>query len=410
MRARLALLLLGVAAGALAQVPSTGIDPPGMTSFDRLATSLMTKYHLPGGAIAVMKNGKLVFARGYGYANTATREPVQPDSAFRIASLTKPITAAAILKLVEEKKLDLDAKVFDLLADIRPLPNAKVGPRLANITVRELLWHAGGWNSDTSFDPMFMPLQIAAANGTPPPADPVAIARYMRGQPLQFAPGTQYHYSNFGYSLLGRIIEHVTGAKYEAWVRANILRPAGDACMRTGHTLQSQPLPHEVKYYDFPGAPLVTSVFGTGAKVPDPDGGFYLEAMDSHGAWVASTIDYLRFVAALDGGRILSPPSIRTMLARPPIPSWRGAASWYGMGWMVRPTVNSANWWHAGSLPGTTTLVVRADNGYAWAAFFNSRPMSGDLGGDLDSGMWDALSKVTAVPDADLFPRFRDCR
>jgi len=120
---------------------------------------------------------------------------------------------------------------------------------------------------------------------------------------------------------------------------------------------------------------------------------------------VASTIDYLRFVAALDGGRILSPQSIKTMLARPTIPSWQSQDSWYGMGWMVRPVGNSANWWHNGSLPGTTTLVVRAGNGLAWAAFFNSRPKTGDLGGDLDSGMWDALSK-SQLPNADLFPRF----
>lgn len=403
---KLALLLLFAAAPAVAQIPSTGDDPRGMAAFDRLAQSLMQKYHLPGGAIAVMKDGKLVFARGYGYANRDTREPVQPDSAFRIASLTKPITSAAILKLVEEGKLRLDDKVFDILNDLQPLPGTQPDPRLGQITVRELLWHAGGWNRDTSFDPMFMSVAIAQATQTKPPAGPWQIARYMRGQPLQFNPGTDSKYSNFGYSLLGRIIEHVTHAKYGPWVRNNVLARA-DACMAVGHTKQSQPLPREVKYYDYPGAPLVPSVFGGSAKVPDPDGGFYLEAMDAHGGWVSSTVDYLRFVAALDGGRILSKKSIATMLARPSIPT-TPQDSWYGMGWMVRPAGNSANWWHNGSLPGTTTLVVRANNGYAWAAFFNSRPQSGDLGGDLDSGMWDALSKSTP-PNVDLFPRF-SCR
>lgn len=401
---RAALLLLFLAAPAFAQIPSTGDDPPGMAAFDQLAKSLMQKYHLPGGAIAVMKDGKLVFARGYGYANRQTRALVQPDSAFRVASLSKPITSAAILKLVEQGKLHLDDKVFSVLADIQPLPNAHADPRAASITVRELLQHSGGWDRDKSFDPMFMSVQIAQANGAPPPANPRQIARYMRGQPLQFDPGTQSVYSNFGYSLLGRIIQHVTRASYESWVRANVLAPAGAGCMAIGHTRQSQPLPHEVQYYDYPGAPLADSVFGGGAKVPEPDGGFDLEAMDSHGGWVSSTVDYLRFVAALDGGRIVSPATIKTMLARPSIPS-TPKDSWYGMGWMVRPAGNSANWWHNGSLPGTTTLVVRANNGYAWAAFFNSRPQSGDLGGELDAGLWDALGKST-VPDVDLFPRF----
>ena len=178
--ARFLALLLFAATAAIAQIPSTGADPPGMAPFDRLAESLMRKYRIPGGAIAVMKDGKLVFARGYGYANREAREPLQPDSAFRVASLTKPITSAAILKLVEEGKLNLDDKVFDFLANIRPLPNAKVDPRLANITVRELLWHAGGWNSATSFDPMFMSAQIAEANGTKPPQEQSTPSRPAR--------------------------------------------------------------------------------------------------------------------------------------------------------------------------------------------------------------------------------------
>src|SRR5437667_101326 len=175
---------------------------------------------------------------------------------------------------------------FAATAAIAQIPSTGADPpgmapfdRLAESLMR--LWHAGGWNSATSFDPMFMSVQIAEANGTKPPAAPVQIVRYMRGQPLQFDPGTQYAYSNFGYLLLGRIIEHVTRMRYEAWVRANVLAPAGAACVAIGHTLQSQPLPREVKYYDYPGAPLVTSVFGDGANVPAPDGGFYLEAMDS---------------------------------------------------------------------------------------------------------------------------------
>lgn len=94
--------------------------------------------------------------------------------------------------------------------------------------------------------------------------------------------------------------------------------------MQIGHSLQTQSLPREVKYYDYPGAPLVPSIYGTGTKVPRPDGGFHLEAMDAHGGWVASTIDYLRFVLSVDARNdspdILSEATIHLMIARPTIP------------------------------------------------------------------------------------------
>lgn len=383
-----------------------------MESYDQLAASLLTNYQIPGGAIAVARNGKLVFARGYGYANTATGDLVQPDSLFRVASLSKPITSAAILLLVQKGRLSLDQRVFDILSSDQPLPGRVPDPRLMNVTVRELLEHAGGWNRDTTFDPMFIPQEIAAAAGTPPPPDTQTIIRYMMGKPLQFDPGTDYNYSNFGYALLGRIIETISGESYEAFVREQVLSASG-ACMSLGHSLQSQSWPKEVKYYDYPGAPLTSSVFGTGL-VPWPDGGFYLEAMDSHGGWVASPIDYLRFVLSVDGRddrpQILSLSAVSTMISQPSIPVWAGSPAWYALGWMVRPSHGDANWWHLGSLPGTSTIVVRNYDGVVWAAFFNSRPANPDaFFSDLDNGMWTALSGVTNWPSDDQFSSFSAC-
>lgn len=410
-----AVLILLVASSLAGQaIPSTGTPVPGMASYDQFVTELMAKYQIPGGAVAVARNGKLVFARGYGFANRTTGELVQPDSAFRIASLSKAITSAAILLLMQRGQLDLDRRLFDILAHEQPLPGATVDSRLYNITVRELLQHSGGWNSDTTFDPMFMPLTIASAAGTPPPASTETIIRYMMGKPLQFDPGTNYHYSNFGYALLGRVVEKISGKSYETFVRDEVLSPSGAACMRIGHTLQSQSLAKEVKYYDYPGAPNATSVFGTGQSVPWPDGGFYLEAMDAHGGWVASTIDYLRFMLSVDGRNdrpdILSASSIATMTARPAIPTWSSSASWYAMGWLVRPSGNDANWWHTGSLPGTRTIMVRNYQGIEWVALFNSRPSNdNEFISELDSGMWTALSGVTSWPANDLFSSFTTC-
>lgn len=325
-------------------LPITGQAVPGMESYDRLIPALMAKYSLPGGAVAVTRNGRLVFARGYGYADREAGQPAQPDALFRIASSSKPITATAIFKLVEDGKLDLDAKVFSLLS-VTPLPGARVDPRLADITVRQLLSHTGGWNRDTTFDPMFISRQAAQAVGVPPPADAQAIMRYMHGQPLQFTPGTNFSYSNYGYVLLGRVIEKVTGQTYEAYVKEKILRPVGVNCMRIGHTLLAERAEREVKYYDFPGGKLVQSVFPTGPQsVPTPYGGFYLEAMDANGGWIASPVDLLRFMTAMDGfdtrPDLLRAVTINQMLVRPAPPLWVGWDWFYGTGWFVRALAN----------------------------------------------------------------------
>ena len=383
-----------------------GLRVPGMASYDRLVPELMAAWGIPGGAVAVMKDGRLVYARSYGWADTEAVEAVEPTDLFRIASVSKPITAAAVLLLVERGQLELDEPAFAWLDDLEAPAGSTRDPRLDDITVRQLLLHAGGWDRDQSFDPMFASDEAAAAVGVTPPADAETVIRWMLGKPLQFDPGTRYAYSNFGYAVLGRIIERVTGTSYEAFVRDEVLAPAGVARMRVGRSRLAEALPDEVRYYDTGTGP---SVFPGEGPVPWPYGGFYLEAMDAHGGWVASTVDLLRFVGAVDGRDtppdLLSPASVAAMIAHPDPPLWTGSAFHYGLGWLVRPSQGDANWWHDGSLPGTTTLVVRNYGGVSWAALFNRRASSGSgsFAGALDALLWDALAGVTAWPEHDLF-------
>src|SRR5258708_1316348 len=91
----------------LAQIPISGPPAPSLSAFDTVMLGLMSKWQIPGGALAITRDGRLVFAHGYGYADTVAMQPVQPDSLFRIASISKPFTAAAILKLIEQGKLQL---------------------------------------------------------------------------------------------------------------------------------------------------------------------------------------------------------------------------------------------------------------------------------------------------------------
>ena len=400
--------------GAWAQaIGITGEVNPAMAPFDDLITSLMQKYAIPGGQLAVTQNGKLVLAHGYtGLRNDAA---VQPDSLFRIASLTKQLTSIAVLQLVQQGKLSLDDRPFAILADIQPLLGAAEDPRLATITIRHLLQHSGGWDRDsTGYDPMFDSLHIASVAGVLSPPSTRDIIRYMRGRALDFTPGTRYVYSNFGYAVLGRVIEKITGASYEQYVRSNVLAPVGVNDMQIGQTLIAGRQPGEVMYYMEPGTAPVQSVFASSpGSLPWPYGGFCLEAMDSHGGWLASAIDLLKFWNGIDGRRgnaLLTPASVQLMTARPSIPDWSSTSYWYGMGFLIRPSGGDNNWWHDGSLPGTRTWTVRTYNGYAWAALFNQRmndsTMDSQFVTDLDNGLWSASAAVKSWPATDQFSSY----
>jgi N-acyl-D-amino-acid deacylase len=400
----LVLALIAVFASCQSCQSSNPPDDTGVTaeqSFERVITALMTKWNIPGGAVALARNGVPVLTAAYGTADKAASSPVTDGSLFRIASLSKPVTAAAVLKLREAGLVDLGARVFDVLDDIVPPEGSTPDPRLASVTILDLLRHSGGWDRAVSFDPMFRSREIAAALGVDPPADAAAIVRYMAGQPLDLDPATKYAYSNFGYCLLGRIVEKVTGQAYEDYVKAAVLTPAGAAGMRLGRSLEAGRAAGEVVYYDYSGAPLAESVFPTGSdEVPWPYGGFAIEPMDAHGGWLASARDLLRFILAVDGRTatpdVLQPASIALMVERPPLAEYSGSATYYALGWQVRPTGGDANWWHTGSLPGTATILVRTANNLSWVALFNSRPAASDsFFNELDSELWRAVNGIT---------------
>jgi CubicO group peptidase (beta-lactamase class C family) len=403
---------------AAPQIPITGDAVPGMEPYEQIIPALMQKYSIPGGAVAVLRDGKLIYARGFGYADVESKTPVQPDALFRIASVSKPITGVAIMKLVEEGKLRLDDRVAPLIADLNPAPGASFDPRWEQITIRHLLNHQGGWDRNKpngGFDPMFRPQIAADAVGAPAPASAETIIRYMKGMPLDFDPGTQHVYSNFGYAILGRVIERLSGLPYEEYVTERVLQPVGAHRTRQGRTRMSEALPDEVKYY-LPGepglgltAPLVPSVFPGEGMVPIVYGGYYLEAMDSHGGWVSSSVDLLRFLSGVDGRAnrpdIMSPALVAEMTSNGAAVPCAPATCQYAGGWLIRSTQGDANWSHGGALPGAATMLVRSYHNFSWVALFNAQP-GGTFNTERDAALWKALGEVTTFPTHDLFSTF----
>ncbi len=397
---------------------STGPRVEQLVSFDRLMHDFLRENRVPGAAVAVTDQGKLVFARGYGYADVATRDEVQPTSLFRIASLSKPITAVAILQLVEQGKLKLDDHVFDVLNCEDDIERAadEFDARLRDITIRHLLAHRGGWDRDESFDPMFRSVQFAEELGVEPPAGARDVIRAMMAQGLDFDPGERYAYSNFGYCLLGRVIEQLSDQPYEAYVREHVLAPLGIHSMRLGTTRLDGRAEGEVRYYH-PGRGESVFQVDLGEPVPPPYGAWNLDAMDSHGGWIASAVDLARFAAAFDDPDhcpILTRQSIEAMHARPPGRAGHDEDGdptdvYYSLGWLNRIVGEGAvNHWHTGSLPGTATIVIRRHDGRNFVALLNAResPNATHLGRVIDGLLHRAANAVEDWPRTDLFPDF----
>jgi len=387
----------------------------GAMTLDRFFQAFLDRHRVPGCAVAITHEGRLVYARGFGWGDVAERRPVTPTSLFRIASISKPITAVAILKLVEQGKLKLDDRVFDILNYEPHLEgDAKFDERQREITIRHLLSHRGGWDRDRSFDAMFQSVRFANALKVPPPADQATIIRCMLGQPLDFPPGERYAYSNYGYCLLGRVIEQRTGTTYEAYVRKELLEPVGIRSIQLGHSRWEQRHGEEVRYYD-PGTGPSVFVADQGQTIPFAYGGFNLEAMDAHGGWLASATELVRFAAALDennSGPLLRPESLRVMLQRVAPDAavdktGKPRPTHYALGWNVRedaagqPLVG----WHTGSLPGTATILMRRADRLNIAVLFNARvsPLAEHLTRDLEGPLVTTLDQIKAWPDGDLF-------
>ncbi len=387
----------------------TGTPVPELAAVEAVINSILQRFPVPGAALAITREGRLVFARGYGWADRDLKILVQPDSLFRIGSISKPITSMAILQLVQEGKLQLDAPMVPLLGRVTLPPELIVDTRWNQITVRHLLWHAGGWDRNVTFDPMTDAESLDALGLTLPLREPVEfdrLVRYMATQPLQFTPGTNEKYSNFGYGLLGRILERVTGEPYETYVQRKLMVPLGIQRAQLGRSVRSLRALGEVEYYPPAGEPDSFPVFpGIGDSVPTPDGGFYLEFAQAAGAWTASAMDLVRLATLLDARTPHFSYFIRNELAaRPP---YAPSNSYYGLGWQFETTPEGVVQLHDGLVTGSYGILIRLENlNVNIAIVFNSFEQQTDFFAAAQLELVAAVRQVREWPQGDQFPDY----
>jgi CubicO group peptidase (beta-lactamase class C family) len=357
----------------LAQAQYGGSNGQERGEMGRIAGAFRRQFSVPATSIAISRNGQFVFDQSIGMADRQHLTQASQDSLFRVASLTKPITSVTIFSLIEQGKLNLTDKVFG--------PSAILGIKyggppykqyVADITVDHLLTHtAGGWPNDST-DPMMH------NNGWD---QTKLITETIANVPLTYSPGTHWAFSNFGYCILGRVIEQVTGQPYAAYVQTNILAPCGITTMQIAKNKESQRAPNEVVYY--------------GQYSEDPYK-LNITRMDADDGWIATSTQLVQFLNHVAGApnipALLKPATIQLMTT--PAPAYPPGDARYARGWMVRNN-GAGPWWHNGSLPGTTTIMVRTSTGFCWAALANTRTQpDNEIDTAIDQMMWNMVRTV----------------
>jgi CubicO group peptidase (beta-lactamase class C family) len=398
----LAVILIFNSNGYAQDIPVNGTGNDGLKVIEDKMLEFMKKWNVPGGQLTFSRGEYIVYSKAFGYADRDNKTPAQTNNLFRIASSSKPFTAMAILKLVQEGKLKLEDKAFKVLEKLVLSTPIKVAdPRIWDITVANLLEHSAGYTWEHG-DPQQKFSRIAPIElGKQPPAVPEDIVRYMLGQSLDFTPGEKKVYSNFGYNVLARIIETISGQPYEQYVQQNILVPAGINDMVLAKTRLIDRLPNEVIYYADEKYNGVWSVlYDELLPVNMPYGGdFQLELTDGHGGWLSSAEDMVKFINYIDpttkGQHLLNAGMLKIMETQSTFPIAPDAKQLQGKGWNV--SLDGLNWQHSGAFFGTMSFLMRdGTNGVNWAVVFNYLPMEqlNDFIGELYGIYMDNIKNV----------------
>jgi CubicO group peptidase (beta-lactamase class C family) len=360
---------------AVAQAQYGGSNGQQRGEMGRLAADFRRQFSVPASSIAISRNGQFVYDEAVGMGDRQHLMQVQQASLFRIASLTKPITAVTIFSLIEQGKLNLTGKVFG--------PSGILGTKygkppykqyVTDITVDHLLTHtAGGWPNDAT-DPM---MRNSSWDQTK------LITETIANVPLTNPPGTHWAFSNFGYCLLGRVIEAVTGQPYASYVQANILAPCGISTMQIAANKESQRAASEVVYY---------------GQYSDDPYKINITRMDADDGWIAASTQLVQFLNHVAGApgipALLKPATVQTMTT--PAPAYPKGQARYARGWMVGDN-GAGDWWHNGSLPGSTTIMARTAKGMCWAALTNTRT---EPSNEIDTALAQMMGNMIRVVPA----------
>ncbi|MCI0661064.1 MAG: beta-lactamase family protein, partial [Acidobacteria bacterium] len=309
-----------------------GVQAPAQQAVDKYAEKLlvfeeyvrkqMEKDKIPGLTIGFYKDD-YVWVKGFGYADLENKVPAKPESAYRLASITKPFVSVAILQLVEKGKINLDAEIQTYV----PYYPKQQWP----VTVRQLLAHTGGGQEGSGLGPEYVSTKQVVER----------IAKY----PIQTEPDTKYIYTTSGYNLLGAAIEEVSGNSLGDYLRENIFQPLGmnDTRMNSERDL----IPNRVRTYERTKDGIKVAQF---VDVSSRFGG---------GGLIGTIPDLLKWARGVDAGKVLSKKYLDIMYAHHTLKNGRYSARDYVLGWLNRELNGQWVPWHGGAQIGTSTVFYR---------------------------------------------------
>jgi CubicO group peptidase (beta-lactamase class C family) len=291
---------------------------------DRIVTSEMARTGAPAVSVAVLLDGEVRFAGGYGLADLENSVPATADTVYRLGSIAKPVTAVAVMQLVEKGKIDLDAPVQRYV----PSFPEKQWP----VTIRQLLGHLGGirhYKGD----------EIFSARHYSNLTEPLAI---FKDDPLIAEPGSRYSYTTYGYNLLGAAVEGASGMSFPDYLRARIFEPARMDRMRVDSVYEI--IPHRAQGYHktADGRLLNSSIVDTSNKIP--------------GGGLCSTVtDLVKFASAVMSGKLIRPETFAQMSTMQQARDGKGTG--YGLGWNVADSDGVRVVSHGGGQPRISTML-----------------------------------------------------
>ena len=374
-------------------------DLPTTEKMEKYIKRWMARNNIRGASLAVMRNEKLIYCKGFGWADQEQEKEAEVGDIYRIASASKLITAVGIMKLCDEGKLTLDSKVFGEEGILNQFTEIR-DKRAKQITVRHLLNHTSGFSRRMG-DPMFHIAEIIEWEelSTTPTAD--ELIAFQLDMKLRDNPGGAAQYSNIGYLVLSRIIEQVSGMEYEDYLQSHVLWPAGCYDMHIARNYYKDRYPGEVKYYGHDPNDRIKSYDGTGAMRPREYGGNDITGLQGAGAWVSSAVEMMRLVASIDGK-----PGVPDILSKESVAQMRNITRKgdYALGW-ARYNPSNGSLIRTGTMSGTCAYIDHRDNGISYVFLTNTSHYRGaSFTNSIGQMIRDAMTRVKEWPqDRDMF-------
>ncbi|HXB46103.1 MAG TPA: serine hydrolase domain-containing protein [Puia sp.] len=376
-------LIMGCDSGWEDTISRQANQPGSNSRIDSIVISIMKRYEIPGISFAIAKNDTLLYIKGYGYADIPSKTEVTTSSLFRIGYLLLPITAMAVLQLIQQRKISMDEKVF---GDSGILGNdfckQLYDPAMKDITVDELLHQTVDWPNDEYSMALNQSLNSSQY-----------LTWILKTFPLQSIPGKSFHYSYMNYLVLEKIIEKISSDTYPGFVKSSILRPIGISDMEIAGNNPEDRRKNEVTHYVWT---LWNSYYDQEPYQIN------ISRMRAAAGWLASPMDLLKFLVRADRFNpipdILDTSTMKIMIAS------SQANAHFACGWWLND--NFHNWFATGNLIGSVTEMARTDNGYCWVILTNKSPRGPGYEDALDQLAWKIISDTTIKwPKRDLLEK-----